>query len=303
MDTKANMIEKIAEDISRRLNATPSKDFEGMVGLEAHLKKMQSLLHLDCEDEAMIVGICGPAGIGKTTIARALHNRLSRKFQLTCFMENIRVSYNSGLDEYGLKLCLQKKLLSMILNQNGTTIYHLGTIKERLCDQKVLIVLDDVDDLKQLEALANETRWFGCGSRIIITTEDQEILEQHGINNTYYVNFPSREEARKIFCRYSFGPSSPLAERVIEICSNLPLGLRVMGSVLRGKNQDECEVILQRLKNSVDRNIERVLRVGYDSLHANDQSLFLHIAFFFTMKTRIMWWPCWVTVTWMSDSD
>lgn len=288
-DTEANMIEKIAEDISRRLNATPSKDFEGIVGLEAHLKKMQSLLHLDCEDEAMIVGICGPAGIGKTTIARALHNRLSPKFQLTCFMENIRVSYNSGsgFDEYGLKLSLQKKLLSMILNQNGTTIHHLGTIQERLRDQKVLIFLDDVDDLKQLEALANETRWFGCGSRIIITTEDQEILEQHGINNTYQVNFPSREDARKIFCRYAFRPSSPpdgfekLTERVTEICSNLPLGLRVMGSFLRGKNQDEWEVILQRLENSLDRDIERVLRVGYDSLHANEQSLFLHIAFFF----------------------
>lgn len=54
-----------------------------------------------------------------------------------------------------------------------------------------------------------------------------------------------------------------------------------MGSFLRGKNQDEWEVILQRLENSLDRDIERVLRVGYDSLHANEQSLFLHIAFFF----------------------
>lgn len=60
-------------------------------------------------------------------------------------------------------------------------VHHLGAIKERLCHQKVLIVLDDVDDVNQLEALADQTNWFGHGSRIIVTTEDQDILEQHGI--------------------------------------------------------------------------------------------------------------------------
>ncbi|KAG5410880.1 hypothetical protein IGI04_007199 [Brassica rapa subsp. trilocularis] len=144
------MIEKIAKDVSNKLNTTISRGFEDMVGIEAHMENMLSLFHLYHEDEAMIFGICGPAGIGKTTIARALHSRLSS-----------------------------------------------------------------------------------------------------------------------------------IAERATKLCSNLPLGLRLMGSALRGKKDDECEVILHRLENSLDPKIEGVLRVGYDSLHQNDQSLFLHIAFFF----------------------
>ncbi|XP_019085241.1 PREDICTED: disease resistance protein RML1A [Camelina sativa] len=289
-DNESNMIEKIARDVSNKLNATPARDFEDMVGLEAHLNKLQALLHLDNEDGAMIVGICGPAGIGKTTIARALHSRLSNRFQLTCFMENIRGSCNSGLDEYGLKLCLQEQLLSKILKQIGMRIYHLGTIQERLCDQKVLVILDDVDNRKQLEALADEKNWFGHGSRIIVTTENEEILEKHGINITYHVYFPTREEAHKIFCRYAFRQSSApdgfekLVERVTNLCSNLPLGLRVMGSSLCGKKENEWEVILRRLENSLDRDIEGVLRVGYDTLHINDQFLFLLIAFFFNYQ-------------------
>ncbi|CAN6971197.1 unnamed protein product, partial [Brassica rapa subsp. trilocularis] len=286
---ESEMIEKIARDVSNKLSATTvSNDFEDMVGIEAHLRKVQILLHLDDEDGAMFVGICGPAGIGKTTIARALHSRLSSTFQLSCFMENLRGSCNSGLDEYGLKLRLQELLLSKTLNQNDMRICNLGAIPKRLYDQKVLIILDDVDNLQQLEALANDTNWFGHGSRIIVTTEDQEILEQHGIHKTYHVDFPTKIEAREIFCRYAFTrwSSAPdgfekLAERATELCGDLPLGLSVMGSMLRGKKEDDWESILHRLENSSIPKIDALLRVRYDSLHENEQFLLLLIAFFF----------------------
>lgn len=86
-------------------------------------------------------------------------------------------SLNHGLDEYGLKLDLQERLLSKILNQKGMRIHHLGAIRDRLHDQKVLIILDGVNDLEELYALANQTIWFGPGSRIIVVTEDRDFAE------------------------------------------------------------------------------------------------------------------------------
>ncbi|VYS49319.1 unnamed protein product [Arabidopsis thaliana] len=287
-DNEAEMIEKIARDVSNKLNATPCRDFDGMVGLEAHLRKMESLLDLDNVGVKM-VGISGPAGIGKSTIARALHSRLSNKFQHTCFMDNLRGSYNTSLEKYGLQLYLQEQFLSKVLKLKGIRICHLGVIKDRLQYLKVLVILDDVESLDQLEALANIT-WFGPGSRVIVITENKEIWQQHGIKDIYHVGFPSRREALMIFCLSAFRQTCPpdgfkdLVDDVASICGDLPLGLHVLGSSLRGKSQADWKDELPRLRNSLDGRIESVLKVGYESLHEKDQALFLHIAVFFNYE-------------------
>ncbi|XP_048633485.1 disease resistance protein RML1A-like isoform X1 [Brassica napus] len=284
---EAKMIEKIAADVSNELNVTPSKDFDGMVGMEAHLRKINSYIRLE-SDEVKMIGIHGPGGIGKTTIARALFNQLSVDFQLKCFFGNLKGSYGSdGIVDHDSKLCLQSQILSKVLKQKDLKIHHLGAIKERLQDQRVLIVLDDVDDLEQLEALAKEPSWFGAGSRIVVTTEDRKILKAHWVKNIYHVAYPSGKEALEILCLSAFKQSSPrdgykdLAKKVAYLCGNLPLGLHVVGLSLRGDSKHEWENQLSKLKSSLDRKIGDVLKVGYDRLSDTDQSLFLHIAFFF----------------------
>ncbi|CAA7042918.1 unnamed protein product [Microthlaspi erraticum] len=289
---EADMIQKIATDVSKKLNVTLSRDFDDMVGLQVHLRKVNSLLCLDCDDVKMI-GIWGPAGIGKTTIARALFNQLDSEFGLKCFMGNLRggsCRSNMGVDDYDSKLCLQNQLLSKILNQKDMRIHNLGAIKEWLQNQRVLIILDDVDDVEQLETLAKEPSWFGPGSRIIITTKDQKVLKAHRITHIYHVDFPSGKEALEMLCLSAFKQSSvpygfeELANKVAKLCGYLPLGLSVVGKSLREDSKHEWELQLSRLVSSLDRKIEDVLRVGYDRLSRKDQAVFLHIACIFNNK-------------------
>lgn len=242
------MIEKIATDVSNKLNATESKDFDDIVGLKAHLTEIESLLYLDY-DKVKMVGISGPAGIGKSTIARALHSLLSSSFHLSCYMENLIESKANSALEYRSKLSLQEQLLSQVLNLKDIRIRHLGAIRERLHDQRVLIILDDVKEVEQLEVLA-DIKWFGPGSRIIVITENKDILLQHGICDIYHVGFPSQEDALKIFCLYAFRQTSPPdgymklheCEMVVKYCGSLPLNLHVLGSAFRGRSDDECNL-------------------------------------------------------------
>ncbi|KAH0939284.1 hypothetical protein HID58_006745, partial [Brassica napus] len=59
---EGEMFETILSDVSNMLNHTPSRDFDDLVGIDAHIAKMIPLLHLE-SDEVKMVGIWGPPGI------------------------------------------------------------------------------------------------------------------------------------------------------------------------------------------------------------------------------------------------
>ncbi|XP_009122186.1 disease resistance protein RPS6 [Brassica rapa] len=293
-DSEAHMVDDFVNDVSCKLNCSQSssEEFDDLIGIEAHIANMVSLLSMDAE-QVLMVGIWGPSGIGKSTIARALFGRLSYRFQRCVFidrsfidktLENFR---RINLDDYGVKLQLQEKFLSEILDHKDVKIDHLGVLGGRLQNHKVLIVLDDVDDRLLLDALVGQTLWFGSGSRIIVVTKDVHLLRSHGIERVYEVGFPSEDQALEMFCQSAFKRNSPadgfmdLAVEVSKLAGNLPLGLNLLGSSLRGRNKEDWIDMLPELRTCLNGDIERTLRFGYDRLKETHKRLFLHIACLF----------------------
>ena len=183
---EADMVEKIANDVIEKLLLTPAKDSEDFVGIEDHIAKLSMLLQLEAE-EVMMVGLWGSSGIGKTTIARVLFNRLSRHFQGSIFIDMAFVSKSMEIfnranpDDYNMKLHLQRNFLAEILGKGDIKVNHLSAVEERLKHQKVLILIDDFDDQVVLDALIGQAQWFGSGSRIIVVTNDKHFLRVMGL--------------------------------------------------------------------------------------------------------------------------
>ncbi|CDY26386.1 BnaA02g23840D [Brassica napus] len=243
------MFETILSDVSNMLNHTPSRDFDDLVGIDAHIAKMIPLLHLE-SDEVKMVGIWGPPGIGKTTIARHLYNKICPTFQCCAFTDHRDVNNKFGESDYSAKMYIQQLVLSEITYVKDLKIPHLGVMQDSLKYKKVLLILDGVNDRLVLDAAAGNSNWFGPGSRIIVITKDLALLKSHGISYIYKVDLPSKKEAIQMLCLYAFGQKYPfdgfmeLATEAAEMAGALPLVLRVYGSYLRGmsKKEDISEV-------------------------------------------------------------
>ncbi|KAL9817820.1 putative TIR domain, AAA+ ATPase domain, P-loop containing nucleoside triphosphate hydrolase [Arabidopsis thaliana] len=281
--SEAAMVVKIANDVSNKLFPLP-KGFGDLVGIEDHIEAIKSILCLESEDARIMVGIWGQSGIGKSTIGRALFSQLSRQFHHRAF---VTYKSTSGSDVSGMKLSWEKELLSEILGQKDIKIDHFGVVEQRLKHKKVLILLDDVDNLEFLKTLVGKAEWFGSGSRIIVITQDRQLLKAHEIDLVYEVKLPSQDLGLQMISQYAFGKDSPpddfkaLAFEVAELVGSLPLGLSVLGSSLKGRDKDEWVKMMPRLRNDSDDKIEETLRVCYDRLNKKNRELFKCIACFF----------------------
>jgi hypothetical protein len=69
---------------------------------------------------------------------------------------------------------------------------------------KVLLVLDNVDQLEQLQELAINPKLLCKESRIIITTRDEHILRLFGTDKIHRVQLLNDNDARELFCRKAF---------------------------------------------------------------------------------------------------
>ncbi|XP_042752959.2 disease resistance protein Roq1 isoform X2 [Lactuca sativa] len=274
------------QHIANGLYPVTSSVDDNLVGVEARMQDLMSTIQIGFGGKRMI-GIWGVGGGGKTTLASSVYDEISSKFDGCCFLKNIREesSNKNGLEK------MQAEILSGVLKQKLVQVGRVEegrrTIKDRLHHRKVLIVLDDVDNLEHLEQLAGSHDWFGEGSRIIITTRDEHILTGHKVDVIHNISLLNNDEAMKLFCKHAPRGHNPiedyelLSKDVVSYACGLPLALRILGRFLCDKDMNEWRSALARLKEIPDANILEKLKISFDGLTPVERELFLDIACFF----------------------
>uniref|UniRef100_A0A7N2MJ08 TIR domain-containing protein n=1 Tax=Quercus lobata TaxID=97700 RepID=A0A7N2MJ08_QUELO len=279
-------IQGIVEEISNfKLNRTPLFVARYPVGINYHVKTILSDIE---SNDGHIMGIYGSGGIGKTTIAKAIFNRICDHFDGFCYLENLRE--RSGTDAGVIEL--QETLLLEILRDRNLKVGNksrgINMIKERLSFMRILLVLDDVDEWIQIENLLGRCNWFAFGSKIIITTRDKHLLATLGkCCSTYEVKELDQDEALELLSMHAFQSKKPkedyleLANRVIQYARGLPLALVIMGADLNGRTKPQWRNAVDKYERIPNKEIQKILEISYEGLDEIDKDIFLDIACFF----------------------
>ncbi|XP_031501013.2 disease resistance protein Roq1-like [Nymphaea colorata] len=284
------------------LNRRPFNVANYPVGIESRVDHVIDLLYSD-DDHTSIVGIQGVGGIGKTTIAKAVYNKLCLcdQFEATSFLSDISEKSK------------QTNGLASLRGQLISEISETGVERAATTMKTALVIIDDVDRVDQIDELLDRQHLFAAGSKIIVTTRCEDVLIMKGIENhkIYKPNELDEDESLKLFSHHAFQSERPLerfvelAKQVVQLTGGLPLELEIFGSLFYNiRTEDEWEEMLVRLMSAEDQDVQGIqhggvqerLRIAYEELDSNEKRIFLDIACFFIGRGKEyamhMWEAC-----------
>jgi len=237
--------------------------------------------------EAKVVLIVGPAGIGKTALAEAFVNHHKSEYNGWSLLPDVREA--SLID-------LQTNLVKDLVSEDPK-IVNIADGRRKLSRYlhryKALIVLDDVDNVEQLDALFSPAKAaLSSDSLILVTTCNKNILSGLKESSIYEVKTLDENQSQELFCRHAFDQPYPVSgfEKMVGAflyeCTGLPLYLKVFGALLSGKDLNYWEDQFCKISTVLPIHIQSRLKISFDSLDLPEKQMFLHIAIFFFGKDR-----------------
>ncbi|XP_058750330.1 disease resistance protein RPV1-like [Vicia villosa] len=290
--TESDLIEEIIKTVLLKLNHKYTNELRCLFIPDENYSSIESLVKSD-SGEVKIIGIWGMGGIGKTTLAAAIFQKVSSLYEGSCFLENV----TKESKRHGLSYTCNK-LLSKLLREDiaiDTPKVIPSMVMRRLKSMKAFIVLDDVHTLDLLESLIGVGHnCLGAGSRVIVTTRDKHVLISGRVHQIHQVKQMNSQNSLQLFSMNAFDKVLPekgymeLSKRAIDYAKGNPLALKVLGSFLRCKSEVEWNCALAKLKEIPNTEIDLILSWSYHELDDKEKNIFLDIALFFKGYKRDM---------------
>ncbi|KAE8678130.1 hypothetical protein F3Y22_tig00111440pilonHSYRG00014 [Hibiscus syriacus] len=208
-------------------------------------------------------------GIGKTTLVDAVYNEISLEFESRCFVHNVTRQI-----EDKVMLSVRNELLSKLLgNETDIDTPTIGcpVTQERLDNIKSIVVLDNVNDPEHIDLMG--MKYFGEGSKIIITSSDRQVLKNGGADEIY---------------KQSNSPPAgfPYWNKISRCARGNPYVLKVLGSKLHTIPEKEWGGEVDKLRKYPHSKILQVTMSSFDDLDEIEKNIFLDISCFFKGEVK-----------------
>ncbi|XP_028765322.1 putative disease resistance protein RGA3 [Neltuma alba] len=279
--SELNLDRRVVETKHEKRNWRETSSFvlqEDMVGREVNKKDIIDLLLNDdnSHQNVSLVAIVGIGGLGKTALAQLVYNGADVE---RSFHKRMWVCVSQGSDVKVLVKLMLESLLKKEQKDNQGLELLQNKLKSHLDGQNFLLVLDDIwDDFpREWEELKKILMCGVKGSKILLTTRDQAVVNRMGIKTPYHLEGLNNDQSWTLLKRLAFDDDKIMTQNLESIgqkiaakCKGVPLAIRVMGSLLRSKSREsEWEDLLKgnfwKLRDD-NNSIMPILKLSYDSL-------------------------------------
>eukprot|EP01018_Ginkgo_biloba_P023558 Gb_28152 [translate_table: standard] len=291
-DLKGRLPRAVLQKVMEKIKSEPLIGAQFLVGLEQPVAQLSEYIR-KCRMEknhVALVGIVGMAGIGKSTLAKFLFDNITSHFEKASYIEDIK----GEVEKKGL-IEVQRKLLHSLRHydfQVESQRRGKQIIRNRLCSIDALIVLDNIEDKEQLDAILSPEILLP-GSTVIVTSRDYESIFKRCPNFLRYEMLGlNSSQSRTLFCQHAFytgvacAPFENLVDKFVGICKGVPLALEVCGRELESQSYDFWESFLQKItETNLTCNfdtLKSILQESYTRLEEKQKQIFLDIAIFFS---------------------
>ncbi|KAL2623220.1 hypothetical protein R1flu_003425 [Riccia fluitans] len=286
---KYQHLKHLIEDVQKRVELERSQSLmvpKVIVGVDGLVTEVLGKHFRDHK----FVGFSGLGGVGKTTLAKIIFNRVCTKFEFTCFVKEIKLI--SGTKEE-----IKKKVWKE-MRHHGRSVQSSSDGWDQVARNSMLLVFDDIVNYRHAELLQEIADSNRMGeSRFLLTSRDTQCLRDCG-DDVHIIPLDCLEnrDAKKLLTAYAFPNQEPpeslegVIQEIVVGCGGLPLTLEDLGKYLRSEPKEEAwaeiPIPLRKCEDIADleQRVWAKLKLSYDRLPGDEvKNMFLDIACFFIL--------------------
>ncbi|XP_044361995.1 disease resistance protein RGA5 [Triticum aestivum] len=262
-----------------------------LVGIDGPMEVVSNWL-MDTQEKLKVVSIVGFGGLGKTTLAKQVYDKIRQNFDCVAFISiSLRPDMRVLLNRLKLKFGIYESS-----NDHGFDDI-IEELRKYLANKRYLIVVDDLWDQSAWNTISCAFPDNGNGSRVLVTTrvEDVASVACRCDRECIYTMKPLNEEnSRMLFSNRVFGAEvvcppylKDVTAEILKKCGGLPLAIITIASLLatQVRSMKHWESIRKSLRvqsapNPSLKDIQNILNLSYTHLPLHLRACFLYLGMY-----------------------